>query len=127
MDFFWFAIFVSTNGLIIVALASLVSWRRIRLRVPHGDGGLIPMKQAIRAHGNAAEHVPLMGLIVLALCAQQADQNLVAALVLGFTVSRLLHPLGMLGTAFWARRLGATPSYLAETIGAIAAFAVALS
>ncbi len=126
MDFFWFAIFAGANGLIVLTLASLVSWRRVSLKVPHGDGGLVPMKQAIRAHGNAAEHVPLMGLIVLALCTLQASNALLAALVLSFTASRLLHPLGMLGKAFWARRLGAALSYLAEALGAISALAAAL-
>ncbi len=127
MDYSWFAIFVGANGLILLALAGLVSWRRISLRVPHGDGGLVPMKQAIRAHGNATEHVPLMGLIILALCALQVSAGLIAALVLGFTIARLLHPLGMLGKAFWARRLGAALSYLAEAVGAVAALAVALA
>ena len=117
----WFAIFAGTNGLIVVALACLVSYRRIHLRVPHGDGGLVPMKQAIRAHGNAIEHVPLMGLLLLALCLLNADIRLIATLVVGFTLSRLLHPVGMLSRHFNARRLGAVLSYLAETLAALAA------
>lgn len=119
-DYFWFALFTGLNGLILISLASWVSYRRITLKIANGDGGQKAMKQAIRAHGNAMEHMPMMGLIVLALSLLDVSHTLLGSLVLVFTLSRLLHPVGMLTAYFQLRRLGAAFSYLATLLGALA-------
>ena len=66
-NYIWFGIFVSANVLLTTLLALNVSLTRIRLKIANGDGDNIEMKKAIRAHGNNVEHVPIFGLVVLAL------------------------------------------------------------
>lgn len=114
----WFGILIASNGAIIFLLALLISRLRVVKRIPYGDGGDTGMNQAIRAHANAVEHVPIYALTVLALALLQTSTSLLAGLVVVFTLSRLIHAYGMVARVFNARRVGAGITYLVE-LGAI--------
>ncbi|MDY6943936.1 MAG: MAPEG family protein [Pseudomonadota bacterium] len=117
--FYWFAVFVAANALMVIALALNVSSLRIRLKVANGDGGRVELKRAIRAHANGVEHVTMFGLIVLALSLLAAQDTWLAALVGAFTLARILHAAGMLASQFNLRRVGASVTYLAELAGVL--------
>lgn len=112
-----FVIYVALNALIVTLLALNVSRNRIRHRVANGDGGKLEMKAAIRAHGNAVEHMTVFGFVVLALDFAGATPMLLGTLVALFTVSRLMHAASMLGLGFNLRRAAAGLCYLAEVVG----------
>jgi uncharacterized protein len=89
-------------GLFAVALTINVIAHRVRLNVEAGDGGIASMAQAIRAHANFAEHVPL-ALLLLVL----AELSAAAPLALhilggGLVLARLLNAWGL------SRSLGPT-------------------
>lgn len=117
---FWFGIFVCANVLIVTLLAINVSRVRLREQVSLGDGGKPAVRNAVRAHANAVEHVAMFGLLVLALELAAAPAALLGTLVVAFTLSRLLHPVGMLGPAFQMRRAGAGLTFLCEIVGIVA-------
>lgn len=125
--YFWFGVFVFANVLIVTLLAINVSRVRMREKISHGDGGNSTMQRAIRTHGNAVEHVAMFALVVLALELAAAPGALLGTLVIAFTISRLLHPVGMLGEPFNARRVGAGITFLCELVGVLALPIVAFS
>jgi len=57
-------------GLLAALLTVRVIVNRVKLRIDSGDGGNAAMAQAIRAHANAAEQVPLA--LLLLICAEAA-------------------------------------------------------
>jgi uncharacterized protein len=83
-------------------MALLASWlavrvivKRVQLKVESGDGGQPEMSQAIRAHANFAELVP-MALLALAACEIVGTKQLgVIALAAGLLAARLLSALGL--------------------------------
>lgn len=92
-------------GLVTAVLALLflyLSYNVIRLRVRHkvemGTGGNSELEQAVRAHGNFAEYVPL-ALILLYACLGLGTHPIViyvaCALLL---VGRLLHASGLISS-----------------------------
>ncbi len=121
----WFSLYVLIHALLVTLLAMNVSRLRITLRIANGDGDNRQMRAAIRAHGNAVEHVLIFALPVLALALQPASAVLLATLVLGFALARVLHAAGMLVPVFNFRRIGALLTYLLELV-AIIALAIAL-
>jgi len=114
---FWFNLFVFLNVALLIILAMNISRIRIKEKIANGDGGNVIMKKAIRAHGNGVEHVMVAGLTVLALEFGQAPAAFMATVVLGFSVSRILHAYGMLAPNFNSRRAGAAGSYFFEIFG----------
>ncbi|HLZ04828.1 MAG TPA: MAPEG family protein [Bradyrhizobium sp.] len=71
----------------------------IRLRASggsaFGDGGDEKLRNAIRAHANFAEYVPIIALMVAMLEVAGASAIRVHVLMAGLLLSRLMHPLGM--------------------------------
>ncbi len=121
----WFGLFALFNVLLLTLLAMNVSRLRMQERVANGDGGLVSLKKAIRAHLNGVEHAVVYALVILALALLQASPKLLAPLVIGFSLARVLHACGMLTVAFNARRIGAGATYLFELLG-LAALAATL-
>ncbi|GAA3943930.1 MAPEG family protein [Litoribacillus peritrichatus] len=112
---YWFKLYVFFNVAFVTLLALYVSKVRITERVPHGDGGKINVKKAIRCHANGVEHVIAFGLVVLAL-AIESSSTLLPALVIGFTASRVIHAIGMFQVSALFRMSGATLTYLCEVV-----------
>lgn len=119
MSFYWFCLFVAANALLLLALAFHVSLVRRRFKIANGDGGEPALQRAIRAHANGIEYTPIFALLVLALSLQLTADLWLGVLVLGFTLARVFHALGMIGTIRPLRFWGAVISYL-WTAGAIA-------
>lgn len=73
-----------------------------------GDGGNDLMTRRIRIHGNFAEYIPLLMLILFMLEVKAISQVLLLAFALSVVVGRLLHFYGLYsnGSPMWARVWG---------------------
>jgi uncharacterized membrane protein YecN with MAPEG domain len=119
-QYFWFGIFVLLNAIILYVLTANVSRLRLKLRVSVGDGGHNALIYAMRAHSNGVEQVPIFGFIILALSLLAASGLLLMALVLAFSLARVLHAYGMCCKVFICRRIGASMTYLLQLAGVLA-------
>lgn len=102
------SIYAGLLGLFLVALSSNVIRYRALNRVSVGDGGHKALEIAIRSQGNFVEYAPL-GLILLAICELQSASALTLHLSgAALFLSRILHAIGMLGSArfFRLRQIG---------------------
>ena len=118
-NYFWFAILISINSLLLLALAMNVSRLRIKYKVSLGDGGNKALLAAIRTHCNGVEQLPIYAIIILTLTLLGVSANILAVFVLGFTVARLCHAYGMIFRVFIARRLGAGFSYIFQVLATV--------
>lgn len=71
---------------------------------------------AVRAHGNAAEYIPTM-IVLLLVCSALSDSRLIDVLAVAAVVVRFTHAIGMLRSATLAahgplRDIGALGTYL---------------
>jgi len=107
-----------------------------RLRASTGPGGQMPTDPADplliaqRAHGNAAEYVPTLIVLLLA-CAALSDGWWVAALAVVALVARTLHAVGILTSPTLAehgplRDAGAVGTYLTGVAIGVTAIVAAL-
>jgi uncharacterized membrane protein YecN with MAPEG domain len=82
-------------GLLMLVLGIRIVQLRMQTRISLGDGDNPDMLTRMRAHGNAAEWIPI-GLILLFLAEQAsgADWLVVAGAAL-LVAGRLLHPFGL--------------------------------
>ncbi len=82
-------------GLLLLALGIRIVPLRMRTRISLGTGDNPDMETLVRAHGNAAEWIPI-GLILLFLAEQAQGQHwLVAGGAALLVVGRILHPFGL--------------------------------
>ncbi|NWH07516.1 MAG: MAPEG family protein [Alphaproteobacteria bacterium] len=86
-----FAFYAGLNGLILLFLAVLVTRARRKTLTSLGDGGHALLQRAIRAHGNAAEYIPVHLLLLLGLVLIPAEPGLLHAVGATGTVGRVLH------------------------------------
>ena len=109
----------ATMALLGCGLAVWVIVQRVRLKVEWGDGGNVQMAQAVRAHANFAEHVP-MALLALAVCELAgASRPLLVGFAAVLLLGRLLSAVGLtrsLGPSI-PRQAGASLT-IAATAGA---------
>ena len=90
------AIYAALATLLVVALAFNVSWHRRALGVGLGTGGESRLGAAVRAHGNAAESVPLALILLLLLELNGAPSTAVHALGIALIAGRIAHAQGLL-------------------------------
>lgn len=109
---FWTALYGGLLGVLTILLAANVSRLRMKHRAAWGDKGNHELIGAIRAHGNAAEFVPLFIVLFLVWELQGASDNELAIVGGAFVVSRLAHAYGMIVVHKLARQAGAALSYL---------------
>jgi uncharacterized membrane protein YecN with MAPEG domain len=102
--------YLALLALLYVVLGLQVSRLRRGNRVVFGDGDNIKLRSAIRAHGNFAEYVPIIVLLVGLLEMSGTPATRIHLLMGGLLVARLLHPLGMYvgprSTQFQVYRVG---------------------
>ena len=97
------AIYAAVLGLLAAVLTVRVILNRVRTNIQAGDGGDLRLGQAIRAHGNFAEHAPL-ALLVIALAEMLgAAPTWIHALGGVLVLARLVSAWGL------SSSLGATP------------------
>lgn len=109
--------YAAVLALFYVMLAGLVIRQRLKHRVGLGTGKEPQLLQAVRIHGNFAEYVPFL-LILLALLELQHAQVWQIHLVGGLTLAgRVLHAIGL-----WRSSGTSVPRFL----GMISTFAALL-
>lgn len=109
-------------GILAAGLAVAVIVQRVRLGIEAGNGGHPAMAQAVRAHGNFAEHAPL-GLVLLALV-EVAGAPVALSMMIGILLltGRLLSAFGLsrsLGPSL-PRQAGASLTILSVVLASAA-------
>lgn len=123
-----FALYAALAGIIMLALSIGVVMRRRNAQVMLGDGGNARLLQAIRAFGNAAEYIPIVLILMLALAALQAASWMIhlagALLIFG----RVLHAIGLYQSSALSvgRGLGMILTWLALLVAIVGCFMYAL-
>lgn len=116
------AVIAAVNALILLALAGVIPFKRLKTRVNLGTGDSDELLRAVRAHGNAAEYIPIALILLLILELFAAPAWLLWALGALLTLARLAHPYAIYRqtgpTVF--RAIGAVGSGLAIGIAALA-------
>lgn len=109
------ALYAGINGIWLVVLAFGVIRVRMAKKIGTGDGDQPELRNAIRAHGNAAEIIPV-GIGLMIIVASLGASALFIHITGGvLTLSRVLHALGM-----WQ---DASKTSLARVLGTVLAFA----
>jgi uncharacterized membrane protein YecN with MAPEG domain len=88
-------LYAGLNALVALVLALLVVRGRQRTKTPLGSGGDAGLEQAIRAHGNFIEYVPLILLLMLVLELDGVQAARLHALGIALTLGRVLHAWGL--------------------------------
>lgn len=90
------AIYTGINSLLLLVLSWNVGQNRARTNsLTPGATGDEKTVRAIRAHGNAAEYMPLAMVMLLVLALLQAPLAILHALGAVFTVGRFVQAIGM--------------------------------
>ena len=87
--------YLAILALLYVVLGLQVSRLRRGNRVLFGDGDNSELRSAIRAHGNFAEYVPIIVLMVALLEMSGTSAPRIHWLMGLLLIARLMHPLGM--------------------------------
>ncbi len=119
------AFYAGLLALLLLVLAIRIIRLRWKLRVGIGDGGDRMMLRAVRAHGNAAEYVPITLLLLLAAELNHASPLLLHACGVVFVGSRLLHAVGLTrsGGPSWPRTVGTVGTMSVVIVLAVVAIA----
>jgi uncharacterized membrane protein YecN with MAPEG domain len=117
---FWTAVYGGILGLLTILLAGNVSRLRMKHKAPWGDKGNHELIGAIRAHGNAAEFIPLFLVLFLVWELQGTSDNMLALVGGLFVAARLAHAYGMIAVHRMARQYSAGVSYLIPLLLALA-------
>ncbi|GLK53040.1 MAG: glutathione S-transferase [Oceanicaulis sp.] len=89
-------LYSALNLLILLVLAANVSRHRRRAKVSLGTGTDPLLEQAIRAHGNGVECVPLALLALFLTASLGYGAMIVHALGIGLTLGRFVYSYGLL-------------------------------
>lgn len=106
--------FAAVLGLLLMALGLRISLMRLRRGTYLGDGGDKALMRAVRLHGNATEHVPILLILLFALAAVGAPAHWVAILGVATVTARVLHVAGNLIRVFLVSATGSGATYLLE-------------
>jgi len=109
---FWTALYGGMLGVLMVLLAGNVSRLRMKHKAAWGDKGNHELVGAIRAHGNAAEFIPIFLILFLVWELQGTSDNALAIVGGLFVAARLAHAFGMISVHKAARQFSAAASYL---------------
>lgn len=123
------AIYAGINGLILLMLAIRVARQRGISKVGLGTGGDTTLERRVRIHGNAAESIPII-LILLGLAEACGSQPwLLHGIGIALTLGRLLHIWGITQSSGVSpgRVSGMILTWLALGVGAIRALTYGLS
>lgn len=115
------------NSLLVVALGLNVSRLRIATRALAGEPQPKELTIPVRAHGNAAEWIPLGLILLLVLELARPDSRFALHMLGGtFFLARVLHAVGFHGRAR-LRVAGATLNYAVLTAMSVWAIALRLT
>lgn len=88
-------LYAALVGLLMLGLAVRVMLLRRQTSIGLGDGGNRSVACAARAHGNAAEYVPLALILLLLLELNQTLPWLLHVFGIGLVVARVAHAMGL--------------------------------
>lgn len=88
-------LYAGLYGLLMALLSIRVSFARVRLEVPFGDGGDADLHTRIRVFGNFTEHVPLMLVLFLVLELAHTRALLLHGIGASLLVLRVVHALSI--------------------------------
>ena len=88
-------LYAALCALVLLALALRVSWVRQARGINLGDGGDPALQRAVRAHGNAAENMPLAVILLLAVELAGAASWLLHGAGGALVIGRVLHGWGL--------------------------------
>lgn len=114
------AIYASLCALLMIWLATRVINLRWEKRVKFGDGEQVDLKLAIRAHGNAAEYVPIALILLFLLEYNGLRPLFIHVLGIAFVYGRYTHARALLSNSLRERMKG-----MQYTLNLIIAMAVA--
>ena len=89
------ALYAAMFALLLVILMVAVIKLRRSLRIGLGDGGNRDLQQAIRAHGNAVESVPIFLLMLATLELNHGSVIVLHIFGAAFLVVRIMHAWGL--------------------------------
>ena len=92
-------LYAALCALLVFALSLRIALLRKRLRIGIGDGGDAGLARAIRAQANAIEYVPLVLVMLLIAENNGAGAVFLHACGAGLLVARVLHAIGLSGSA----------------------------
>jgi hypothetical protein len=92
-------LYVGLFALWMLCLKANVGRVRVREKIAFGDGGNAALQRAIRVQGNAVEDVPVVLAGLIALGVMGAPVLLVHGLGAAFLLGRVLHAVGLSGSA----------------------------
>lgn len=121
------AFYAGLLGLIAVALSIIVVRRRVANKVSFGSGGNPALEQAIRAHGNFTEYVPLILLLLLLLALGGTSAYLLHGLGIALVVARLAHAQGLLNGWSRGRTIGVALTWIVLIVAAIRAIVLGVT
>ena len=101
-------------ALLFTALSVWVVAGRGQFNVLHNDGGNDQLNRRIRSHGNFAEYVPFLLLLIGMFEADGGSRTTVRVLLLILLFARLAHPIGMIAPE------GSAQQYAFRATGALA-------
>jgi len=96
------ALYAALIGLLAFVLTVRVILNRVKSGVQAGDGGNARLAQAIRAHGNFAEHAPLALLLIVLAEVVGTPITIIHVLGVALLIARLANAFGL------SRSLGPT-------------------
>lgn len=111
-------LYIAIGGLLMVALTALVVLRRRKMRIGLGDGGDAVLQRFARAHGNAAETLPIGLLLLAAFDLAGGAPTITHSFGIALMVGRVLHAFGLMTSA------GASPG---RAIGMVLTMVVQLA
>ncbi|MET0256927.1 MAG: MAPEG family protein [Luteibacter sp.] len=88
-------LYAALLALLMLALGVRVMWLRRRTSIGLGDGGNRAVACAARAHGNAAEYVPLALILLLVLELNQTLPLLLHVFGVTLLLARVFHAAGL--------------------------------
>ena len=126
---YYTAIYAAILGLLAVALTVNVIVNRVRAKVQVSDGGVAALAQAIRAHGNFAEHTPIALLLVGLVEALGYRAPIVIGLGGALLLARLFSAWGLNSSLqlTFGRQAGATLTILVTLAAAALVLYAAIS
>ncbi len=92
-------LYAALCALLVFALSLRIALLRKRLRIGIGDGGDAGLSRAIRAQANAIEYVPLLLVMLPTADNNGARAAFVHACGTSLLAARLLHAVGLSGSA----------------------------
>lgn len=108
------AVVCGLGMLLLAGLSMRVSRLRLRHRVFLGDAGVKELQVAIRAHGNAVEHLTPMLLLLVVYELLGGRKILVDMFGLAIITARVCHAAGYLRRVGMLEQTGAALTYAAE-------------